>query len=72
MGGKLLNGERIASEDVPNLVKEIMTGYDVRYEIAGSYRRGKPDVGDIDIVVCVHPDNLYAFNIKIQQEYGCL
>lgn len=52
MGGKLVNGNRISAlqaKQVVSKVKDIIGSSGVY--IAGSLRRGKPDVGDLDLIV---------------------
>tara|TARA_Y100000592_G_scaffold28168_2_gene44783 strand:- start:6585 stop:7073 length:489 start_codon:yes stop_codon:yes gene_type:complete len=52
MGGKLVNGNRISSvkaKIIVNKVKDVIGEKGVY--IAGSLRRGKSDVGDLDLIV---------------------
>lgn len=54
MSGKALNGRRVSREEIESILEKIgkLGFYQLcdRYEVCGSYRRGKPESGDIDIV----------------------
>ena len=53
MGGKAHNGRRINRAEAESLFAQIVPqlgAYD-RIELCGSYRRGKTDMGDLDIVI---------------------
>ena len=64
MSGKVFGGRRVTREEVASIVQMISSaGLDdfcVKYEVCGSYRRERPDSGDIDIVLI--PKNLDDFN----------
>ena len=51
--------ERIPRDEIDEAVRrihEFLDPYGIQFEVAGSYRRGKPDSGDIDIIVLDRPD----------------
>tara|TARA_Y100000996_G_scaffold412901_1_gene400006 strand:- start:110 stop:598 length:489 start_codon:yes stop_codon:yes gene_type:complete len=52
MGGKLVNGNRISALQANQIVSKVkdVIGSSGVY-VAGSLRRGKPDVGDLDLIV---------------------
>ena len=52
MGGKLVNGNRISASQAKQVVSKVkdVIGSKGVY-VAGSLRRGKPDVGDLDIII---------------------
>ena len=56
-------GIRIPRERVPDLVKEIGIEGKGQITICGSYRRGRADVGDIDIVIIPNED-FYLWQIR--------
>ena len=54
MGGKMLAGRRCPLEEAETIgrrVIEALTGVTSRAELAGSVRRRRPEVGDVDIVI---------------------
>jgi len=55
MSGKAFGGRRVSRSEIFSIVEKLKNaGLDLvcdRYEICGSYRRERPDSGDIDIVV---------------------
>lgn len=79
MSGAALNGKRVKREEVESLVEDLLNmGFSdviIKYEICGSYRRGKPDSGDIDVVFI--PKSLEEYeawfnNLKIEKRKGLL
>lgn len=55
MSGKALNGKRVTHQEVENILNVLYSldfkEHCEKFEICGSYRRGKPDSGDVDIVI---------------------
>ena len=55
MSGKALGGKRATRQEIENILDELYSlGFKEhcqKFEVCGSYRRGKPDSGDVDIVV---------------------
>ncbi len=43
----------------------------INYKVCGSYRRGKPDSGDIDIVYLPYEDKTGVVDIELEHLYGC-
>ena len=74
MGGSATGGQRILREHIPHHVDNFLlsTGLqDVPYYITGSYRRGKPDSGDIELVfVCNNDQTLAECQRKIARVFG--
>ncbi len=46
---------RAEMDQIANIIRQIWTPLGVDYEVAGSYRRGEPDSGDVDILVKQKP-----------------
>ena len=70
MGGKLVNGKRVSAKsamDVVTKVKEVIGGDGVY--VAGSLRRGKAEVGDIDLIV-VRDEAVKDLNWRLQTLTG--
>jgi DNA polymerase/3'-5' exonuclease PolX len=81
MGGKKHGGQRVTREEAGALFREIMvaigqldqfsaSGIPTNAVLAGSYRRGKPDSGDLDIVLI--PEMMIAFNAWCLDHFGLL
>lgn len=54
MGGAALAGRRVTREEGLEIAKEVLqmlAPHVVRSEVCGSIRRGKPDAGDVDLVI---------------------
>ena len=55
MSGKALDGKRATRQEI-EVILDVLYSLDFKehckkFEVCGSYRRGKPDSGDVDIVV---------------------
>jgi len=51
--------KRIPRAEIDQVVQQLtqcLAPYQIQFEVAGSYRRGRPNSGDIDIVVMSRPD----------------
>lgn len=79
MSGAALNGKRIKREEIEDLVGILLgMGFSdviTKYEICGSYRRGKPDSGDIDVVFIPRSIEEYENwfnNLEIEKKTGLL
>ena len=78
MSGKALSGKRIKREKIDEILKKLFLDYDFlsvaeKHDVCGSYRRGKKDSGDIDIVFI--PNNRYKQwfeNLVIPKRIGKL
>ena len=55
MSGKALNGKRATRQEIEIILDKLYSlgfkNHCQKFEVCGSYRRGKPDSGDIDIVI---------------------
>lgn len=75
MGGKAEGGRRIDRTEVEGIVTKLMKEigqYVVRSEICGSFRRGKPDCGDIDVVVQPGDSEEEQLNEAMMKLFGAL
>jgi DNA polymerase/3'-5' exonuclease PolX len=79
MSGAALNGKRVKREEIESLVGKLLDlGFSdviAKYEICGSYRRGKPDSGDIDIVFIPKSIEEYESwfdNLELEKKKGLL
>ena len=79
MSGAALNGKRVKREEIESLVGKLLDlGFSdviTKYEICGSYRRGKPDSGDIDVVFI--PKSIEEYenwfdNLELEKKKGLL
>jgi DNA polymerase (family 10) len=73
MGGKLLDGRRVALEEAHQIIQEFMSPYAeyiTRHMLCGSLRRGKEDAGDIDLVIEVPHEKRLLFSMEIQKDYN--
>lgn len=78
MGGKRHGGKRVTSVEAHALFHSIMSdigqdnpaGVPVDAVLAGSYRRGKPDSGDLDIVII--PQDEAKFDAWCTDNFGAL
>lgn len=75
MGGKATGGRRcLLAEalEIESALKREFEGLYERWEVAGSVRRGKPEVGDVDIVVIPKDGVLFAddFNKRVGDMFG--
>ena len=70
MGGKALGGRRISRAEAQIIFEKIMgkSPACLSSVLCGSYRRGKPDCGDLDIVVV--PENVVEFNSFLTSQFG--
>lgn len=70
MGGKSDNGRRVRREEIPALVMDfrVYAGITAPFLICGSYRRGKPDCGDIEIVFLAEDKS--GVRLAISQLFG--
>ena len=70
MGGKALNGRRVSSAEAQKIFQSVISSAPKCKEavLCGSYRRGKPDSGDLDIVVV--PEDLDLFNEFLVSKFG--
>lgn len=74
MGGQALHGRRVNRIEIETLVEEILEPIKQMLEkwlICGSYRRKKPDSGDIDLVYAVKPEFNGCVDIELEYLYGC-
>ena len=55
MSGKALNGKRATRKEIEDVLENLNElGFEdhcKKFKVCGSYRRGKPDSGDVDIVI---------------------
>ena len=55
MSGKALGGKRATRQEIENILNELYSlgfkNHCQKFEVCGSYRRGKPESGDVDIVI---------------------
>jgi len=79
MSGAALNGKRVKREEIDSLVGKLLDlGFSdviTKYEICGSYRRGKPDSGDVDIVFIPKTIEEYEGwfdNLELEKRKGLL
>lgn len=73
MGGKAEHGRRVPRDEALLIVEQLRNDLGslvARFEAAGSLRRGKPDCGDIDIVVL--PADYEKLNEKLKSMFGPL
>lgn len=71
MGGKLVNGKKISAKvahEVISKVKNIIGDQGVY--AAGSLRRGKPEIGDLDLII-VREEAASDLNEKLKVLTGC-
>ncbi len=75
MSGKALGGKRATRQEIENILDELYSfgfkNHCQKFEVCGSYRRGKPDSGDIDIVII--PKETFADwfeNLELPKRYG--
>ena len=79
MSGAALNGKRVKREKIEKLVKVLLglgfSNVAIEHEICGSYRRGKKDSGDIDIVFIpksIDDYNNWFDSLKVKKRKGKL
>ena len=74
MGGLALNGKRIKREWIPDAVEMFMLNHRITGIIAhvcGSYRRGKQDSGDIELVFHARTEDQKCYiKTKIREIFG--
>ena len=55
MSGKALNGKRATREEIESILNKLyffgLKDHCQKFKVCGSYRRGKTDSGDVDIVI---------------------
>ena len=75
MGGKKYNGRRVTREEAEALYSEItdlIAAPGICLALAGSYRRGKADSGDLDIVIIPGDDGSDPFDKFCVKHFGRL
>ena len=76
MGGKVFkNCKPIERKSVPDLIEELeklgFGDHIVKYEICGSYRRGKENFSDLDIVILPKSTfDTWFTNLKLEKDRG--
>jgi DNA polymerase (family 10) len=73
MGGIALSGRRVPLDEGKLVSHEALKKFEGTYAramICGSIRRGKPEVGDVDIVMEVPPDGAAKMDLKLVELCG--
>jgi len=75
MGGEALNGRRVRRDFVESLAETFVHAGlgmpDIPYYMCGSYKRGRPDCGDIEIVFHVNDgETLFVLKQRIGKIFG--
>ena len=75
MSGKALDGKRATRQEIEIILDVLYSlgfkGHCKKFEVCGSYRREKPDSGDVDIVVIPKESFAKWFdNLNFEKRYG--
>ena len=66
-----MGGRRVKQDEVIAIVAAFIAKHS-KYDhmICGSFRRGKDDMGDIDLVLFIPKNKMLSFSLEIQEKYG--